>query len=114
MTDRSRPRRLAAALIAAGLMATGCASMQQRVTEEENRSNTLEAQVADLQATQQEIINRLKGQPLEVRKIAYELAKRQLDTELGEEGSHGTSRVSREPTRGGQRPMRRGWRLEPQ
>jgi len=30
--------------------------MQQRVTESENRSNTLEAQVADMQATQQDII----------------------------------------------------------
>lgn len=38
---------------------SGCASMQQRVTESENRSATLEAQVADLQATQQEIITRL-------------------------------------------------------
>lgn len=33
--------------------------MQQRVTESENRSSTLAAQVADLQATQQEIITRL-------------------------------------------------------
>ena len=41
--------------------APACASMQQRVTESENRSNTLEAQVADLQATQQELINRLSA-----------------------------------------------------
>ena len=33
--------------------------MQQRVTESENRANTLEAQVADLQATQESIITRL-------------------------------------------------------
>ena len=33
--------------------------MQQRVTESENRSVTIEAQVADLQATQQEIVARL-------------------------------------------------------
>jgi len=33
--------------------------MQERVTESENRSSTLAAQVADLQATQQEIITRL-------------------------------------------------------
>ena len=33
--------------------------MQQRVTESENRAANLEAQVADLQATQQEIITRL-------------------------------------------------------
>ncbi|MGD8817763.1 MAG: tol-pal system protein YbgF [Acidobacteriota bacterium] len=31
--------------------------MQQRVTESENRAQTLEAQVADLQATQQDMIN---------------------------------------------------------
>jgi tol-pal system protein YbgF len=41
------------------LAAPACASMQQRVTESENRSATLEAQVADLQATQQQIITRL-------------------------------------------------------
>ena len=46
---------LAALLVAA----PGCASMQQRVTESENRSATLEAQVADLQATQQTIIARV-------------------------------------------------------
>ena len=39
--------------------APACASMQQRVTESENRSNTLEAQVADLQANQQNIISRI-------------------------------------------------------
>ena len=33
--------------------------MQQRVSESENRANTLEAQVADLQATQESIIARL-------------------------------------------------------
>jgi TolA-binding protein len=49
------PLLLAALLIAA----PGCASMQQRVTEAENRSATLEAQVADLQATQQTIIARV-------------------------------------------------------
>ncbi len=36
-----------------------CASMQKRVTESENRSNTLEAQVSDLQENQQNLISRL-------------------------------------------------------
>ena len=35
--------------------------MQKRVTESENRSNTLEAQVSDLQENQQNLINRLAG-----------------------------------------------------
>ncbi len=38
---------------------SGCASMQQRVSDSENRAVTLEAQVADLQANQQNIIARL-------------------------------------------------------
>ena len=39
--------------------APACASMQKRVTESENRSNTLEAQVSDLQENQQNLISRL-------------------------------------------------------
>ena len=46
---------VAVSILAAG--STACASMQQRVTESENRAQTLEAQVADLQATQQDVIN---------------------------------------------------------
>jgi len=37
--------------------ASACASMQKRVTESENRSNTLEAQVSDLQENQQNLIS---------------------------------------------------------
>lgn len=44
-------------VVAVAISSTGCASMQQRVTESENRAQTLEAQVADLQASQQDIIN---------------------------------------------------------
>ena len=57
-----RGRRSGVLALLAGLIlasAPACASMQQRVTESENRSSTLAAQVADLQATQQEIITRL-------------------------------------------------------
>lgn len=54
---RRRPTRTLPAALTLLLAAGACASMQQRVTESENRSQTLEAQVADLQSTQQEMIN---------------------------------------------------------
>ena len=57
LNKRRQPLILIAALLM--LAAPACASMQQRVTESENRSSTIEAQVADLQATQQNIIARL-------------------------------------------------------
>jgi len=56
---RTQPPTLPIALTLLVLASSACASMQQRVTESENRSQTTEAQVADLQATQQEIINTL-------------------------------------------------------
>ena len=60
MNERRQPLTLPLiALLVAVFAAPACASMQQRVTESENRSNTLEAQVADLQANQQNIISRL-------------------------------------------------------
>ena len=46
-------------VVCALLALPSCASMQQRVTASENRAVTLEAQVADLQANQQNIIARL-------------------------------------------------------
>lgn len=57
MNQRRAPRALPIALTLLVSASTGCASMQQRVTESENRAQTLEAQVADLQATQQDVIN---------------------------------------------------------
>lgn len=57
MTRRRTPRTLPIALALLAAASTACASMQQRVTESENRAQTLEAQVADLQATQQDMIN---------------------------------------------------------
>mgnify|MGYP001386743106 CR=1 FL=1 len=60
MNERRQPPTLPLiALLVVVFAAPACASMQQRVTESENRSNTLEAQVADLQANQQNIISRL-------------------------------------------------------
>ncbi len=60
MNERRQPPTLRLlALLVLVFAAPACASMQQRVTESENRSNTLEAQVADLQASQQNIISRL-------------------------------------------------------
>lgn len=56
MIDRRQPLTLPIALTLLVAFGSSCASMQQRVTESENRSNTLQAQVADLQATQQNII----------------------------------------------------------
>ena len=57
MTTHRHPRILLAALTLILATSGACASMQQRVTESENRAQTLEAQVADLQVTQQEMIN---------------------------------------------------------
>ncbi len=60
MNERRQPPTISLIAVLVLLFAApACASMQQRVTESENRSNTLEAQVADLQATQQNIISRL-------------------------------------------------------
>ncbi len=60
LNERRQPPTLPLiALLGVVFAAPACASMQQRVTESENRSNTLEAQVADLQANQQNIISRL-------------------------------------------------------
>lgn len=60
MNERRQPRTLLLiAVLVLVFAAPACASMQRRVTESENRSNTLEAQVADLQANQQNIISRL-------------------------------------------------------
>ena len=56
MIDRRQPLTLPIALTLLVAFGSSCASMQQRVTESENRSNTLQAQVADLQAAQQNII----------------------------------------------------------
>ena len=56
MIDRRQPLTLPVALALLVAFGTSCASMQQRVTESENRSTTLQAQVADLQAAQQNII----------------------------------------------------------
>ena len=56
MIDHRQPRTLPIALMLLVGFGSSCASMQQRVTESENRSTTTEAQVADLQATQQTII----------------------------------------------------------
>lgn len=62
MNERRQPPTLPLiAVLVLVLAAPACASMQQRVTESENRSNTLEAQVADLQASQQNIISRLSA-----------------------------------------------------
>ena len=57
--SRLREPRYLLLLAALLVAAPGCASMQQRVAESENRAATLEAQVADLQATQQTIIARV-------------------------------------------------------
>ena len=56
---RQPPTPALIALVALVLVAPACASMQKRVTESENRSNTLEAQVSDLQENQQNLINHL-------------------------------------------------------
>ena len=56
MIDRRQPLTFPFALTLLVAFGASCASMQQRVTESENRSNTLQAQVADLQANQQNII----------------------------------------------------------
>ena len=58
--QRAVPSAMRVLIVACGLLALlGCASMQQRVADSENRAVTLEAQVADLQANQQNIIARL-------------------------------------------------------
>jgi len=56
LIDRRQPLTLPVALALLVAFGSSCASMQQRVTESENRSTTLQAQVADLQAAQQNII----------------------------------------------------------
>jgi tol-pal system protein YbgF len=79
----SRRRQHHLVLLAAFALASasGCASMQQRVAHTENRSATLEAQVADLQATQQDIITRL----VQLR----EDLERQLDPVRAQQASGG-------------------------
>lgn len=59
MNQRTYQQPRALIVACALLVLPGCASMQQRVTDSENRAVTLEAQVADLQANQQNIIARL-------------------------------------------------------
>lgn len=60
MNNRRQPPTLRwITLLAFIFSAPACASMQKRVTESENRSNTLEAQVSDLQENQQNLISRL-------------------------------------------------------
>ena len=60
MNNRRQPPTLRwIALLAFIFSVPACASMQKRVTESENRSNTLEAQVSDLQENQQNLISRL-------------------------------------------------------
>jgi len=59
LQQSAKRRGLAVFAVLLTLAVPACASMQQRVTESENRSVTIEAQVADLQATQQEIVARL-------------------------------------------------------
>ena len=71
--------------------APACASMQKRVTESENRSNTLEAQVSDLQENQQNLISHLASvqteleaalDPIRVQQAGEGIELRALEAEV--------------------------------
>lgn len=78
-TDPTIPGWHRWAILVLALAVAGCASLQERTTATENRIAALEAQVADLQASQQNIIQRLSQVRDDLESALAPLRSRQAD-----------------------------------